>query len=406
MRKIVATGVSVVFGVLGLVACGSEGSSTFTGNGSGGAGSGAVGDPGSGSFSEIGPSGTTSACVTSKSNAALQGANLVMMFDKSGSMGDTSNQPPFDPTLKWIPVTAAMKSFFADPASATLSASLQFFPIGDTIDAICNYGYATPAVAMQPLADATPFQTTLDATKPQGGTPTLPALMGAVTYAKTVAAAKPGEKTVIVLITDGDPGVMVPSSGCPGGATACFAPGCADTHECAADASNPYDASCNNTVSRITQVAAGALADGVPTYVIGVGSSFEKTNLSAFARAGGTNDAIFIDTGNPSATSAALQSALDQIRSTTLSCFFDIPPAPAGQTIDTNAVNVAYTPTGGGEEILTYSKDCSQPNAWRYDNPTAPSKIELCGSMCSSAQKDPGGKITLAFGCATKGDLK
>ena len=406
MRKLIATGACVVVGVLGLVACGSSGDSTFNGGGSGGNGSGGTGDPGSGSFAPIGPSGTSSACVSSTANAALQGADLVMMFDKSGSMGDTTNNPPFDPALKWNPVTAAMKSFFADPASSTLNASLQFFPFGQDIEGICNYDYATPKVALTPLTQSELFANTLDATKPAGGTPTLPAMLGAVTYAQQVAQQKPDEKVVIILITDGDPGVMVTSGGCPSGAASCFAPGCTNNHECTADSTNPYDPSCNNTAAGVSAVISKAQAAGILTYVIGIGSSFEQANLNSFAAAGGTQTAIFVSTGDPSSTTSTLQGALNKIRQTTLSCKFDIPPAPAGQTIDTNAVNVAYTPSGGAQQVLTYSKDCSAPDGWRYDNPSAPTKIELCATTCQQAQKDPTGKITLAFGCATKGDLR
>ena len=74
----------------------------------------------------IGPQGTNSACVTSAVNAALANANLIVLFDKSGSMGDRAEG--FDPSVKWTPVTTAMKAFFSDPKSLGISASLEFFP--------------------------------------------------------------------------------------------------------------------------------------------------------------------------------------------------------------------------------------------------------------------------------------
>src|SRR5215813_10337564 len=92
-----------------LVACGGSGGSTF-GDGNGGNGgsntSGGGGDPGS--FSND-PVGTNAACVTSLKNATLPAVNLVLMYDKSGSMGDPAEGG--DPALKWFPVNTGMKAF-------------------------------------------------------------------------------------------------------------------------------------------------------------------------------------------------------------------------------------------------------------------------------------------------------
>jgi hypothetical protein len=256
------------------------------------------------------------------------------------------------------------------------------------------------------------FTTTLDQTKPSGGTPTLPAYRGAVTYAKQVAAQRPDEKVVIVLITDGDPGIVVTSSGCnmcPAGTQTgsgnCFAPGCEDNHACPANATNPCDPSCNNTVSTIAQAVAGAKAAGLLTYVIGIGSDFEKTNLTSWATAGGTA-VIFVDANQTGQTTTEFQNALNSIRSVSLTCNFVIPPPPPGQTLDRNKVNVVYQPSSGAPTVLPYSSDCSNANGWHYDDPNAPTKIEVCPSSCATAQSDRNGKITLAFGCVTVGDLK
>ena len=84
-----------------------------------------------------------------------------------------------------------------------LSASMQFFSQPDD----CNVAsYATPDAAMRALPDPLAFSTRLDMTGPNGGTPTLPALQGAIQYAQQVKAGiTNGEKVVIVLVTDGDP---------------------------------------------------------------------------------------------------------------------------------------------------------------------------------------------------------
>ncbi len=342
-------------------------------------------DPGHGEIADnqTGPSGTKDACVSSTANAALQPANLVMMFDKSGSMGDTTNQPtPYDPNLKWNPVTAGMKAFIADPGSAGINASLQFFPIGEDVPGVCGYSYGTPKVSLSPLTNAAPFLAALDATKPSGGTPTLPALQGAISYAKQIAGDRPTEKPVVVLITDGEPGIMDPS-------TKTFGPGCAD-----------------NDIPHVAAAADAAFkgTPSIPTYVIGVGNSL--SNMNTVAAAGGTKAAILVDVSDPSKTKGVFQTALDSIRQETMTCDFSVPPAPDGKAIDVNAVNVVYTGTSTPETVLTYSKDCSVAGGWHYDNPSAPTKIQLCQSACTTAKADRGGKLTLAFGCLTKTALK
>jgi von Willebrand factor type A domain len=358
-----------------LVACGGSSGSVFTDGTTGS--SGASGAPGAagdqGAFSTD-PVGTNAACVTAMKNASLPAVNLVLMYDKSGSMGDPAEGG--DPKLKWIPVNTGMKSFFADPSSSGYNASLQFFPAPGDITATCGAPYASPLVPLTSLGQSQPLVAALDNAAPQGGTPTLPALEGAIAYAKTTAAARPDEKTVVVLVTDGEPGLMV---------NGVFAPGCP-----------------NNDVTHVAAAAADAYkgTPQIPTYVVGVGSSLQK--LDAIAAAGGTSAAFVVPVSNPTETTAALQKAFESIRAQVkLSCDFALPSAPAGQTLDTGRVNVAFTSGAGAETPLVYSGDCSAANGWRYDDAAKPQRIELCGGACATAQGDRNGKLTVALGCQT-----
>src|SRR5262249_14409583 len=183
---------------------------------------------------------------------------LVLMYDKSGSMGDPAEGG--DPALKWFPVNTGMKAFFTDPKSAGYNASLQFFPAPGDVAATCSAAYATPLVPMTSLAQSTPLVSALDHASPQGGTPTLPALTGALTYAAQVAKANPDEKTVVVLVTDGEPGMVVNGQ---------IAPGCT-----------------NNDISHVAAAAQTAVkaTPSIPTYVIGVGQ--QLTSLNQIAAAG------------------------------------------------------------------------------------------------------------------------
>lgn len=374
-------GIVLVSGCLALVACGSVGGSEF-GDGSdpngGGAGGGqetfggGVGGPGSGPTLD-------EACVSSRAGAQLTPVNLVIMYDKSGSMGDPNNQPPFDPNLKWIPVGTAMKSFFADARSAGMKASLQYFPIFDaqfTVATTCgSKTYETPSVSLRQLPDATTFAQSIDATSPMGNTPTRPALAGAIDYAISTATAAPDEHTFVVLVTDGEP-------------TLCDNGGIAEN------------------INLVTaQAERGANNNpSIKTYVIGVGTA--KANMDKIAKSGGTQQAIVVDTNNPAQTNEDFQKAMEQIRGTALTCSFAIPPAPDGKVIDKNAVNVQYTDGGGATNTLTYNADCAGGAGWHYDDPAAPQKIVLCDGTCQTTRADAGGKVSIAFGCATLGNIR
>ncbi len=357
-----------------LVACGGSSGSVFNDGNNGSSGATPAGPSGDQGSFNTDPIGTNAACVTAMKNASLPAVNLVIMYDKSGSMGDPAEGG--NPALKWVPVNTGMKAFFADPASSGYSASLQFFPAPGDITATCSAPYATPLVALTSLGQNQSLVTALDHAMPQGGTPTLPALQGAIAYAQQTSQTRPEEKTVVVLVTDGEPGLMVNGT---------FAPGCA-----------------NNDVAHVAAAAADAYkgTPAIPTYVVGVGTSLQK--LDAVAAAGGTGKAFVIPVSNPTETTSVLQKAFESIRSQVqLSCDFPLPAAPAGQTLDTNRVNVGFTSGAGAETPLVYSADCKAPNGWRYDDLAHPQRVELCGAACTTAQADRNGKLTVAFGCQT-----
>jgi hypothetical protein len=320
-----------------------------------------------------GPHPTASACVSSTANAQLTPVDMVVMYDKSGSMGDPAEG--FDPSVKWTPVNAAMIAFFSDPNSIGLAASLNFFPQGGDLNSVCAYDYTTPKVALTSLTTPQPIVDMLNATKPNGGTPTLPALNGAIAYAKQVQAQRPSDKTVVVLVTDGDPGFGINGQ---------YAAGCA-----------------NHAIAHVAATAQAAAQASSPilTYVIGVG--LDVQNLDAIATGGGTGKAIMVPVSDPTQTKTAFENALNAIRTQAMSCDFALPPPPDGKQLDTNAVNVIYTNGSGTETVLTYSADCSTGAGWHYDNPSAPTKVQLCASTCNTVEADRAGKLTIAFGCKT-----
>ncbi|WP_437593787.1 vWA domain-containing protein [Sorangium sp. So ce1000] len=341
--------------------------------GSGGSGSGS----GAGDSSSVGSSGQGGACATQSARADLQPVYLAFAFDVSGSMG-MGDEPWYDKELKWDPVVAATKQFFDDPQSEGINASLRFFPSDDEDrDQKCSAEtYETPEVPMTPLPSRL-FSEAIDAVTPatsadwRGGTPTLFVVQGTISYVEAQRQATPG-RYAIVLVTDGYPA------------------GCRDRYD---------------RIDLVADAAAGALDDGVSTYVIGVdnppveGAPHDLDNLHQIAEAGGTEHAYLIDTGNPGATSAAFKSAIDAIRGASVSCTVEIPPAPDGRTFDAQRVRVTYQSGGGNATALSYDQECASESAWRYDSPANPTQIVLCDSTCATIQADPEAALGVDFTC-------
>ncbi len=333
------------------------GSSGQLGGASSSGSSGTPDDP-----SKVGNVGNVSAndaCATSNAGTALEPISLVFMIDRSGSMGNSNQEQNL--AVRWTPVKDGLTTFFGDPASTNLEASLAFFPINSGKNSVCTASsYATPVVAMTALPNAAPFSTAFSSTGPNGGTPTEPALQGALDYAATVKAS--GKKVAVVLATDGQP------------------------NDCSSDVSG---------VASIATTGAGA---GVKTYVIGVGPS--TGDLDTIAAGGGTSKAIMIPTNNPAQVSADLIKAVGNIAASLLGCEYPLPTPPAGQTLDVNKVNVNFTAPNTPTKTLAYSGDCSNPDGWHYDSATAPTKIILCQKACDTGKNTPGAKLDVIFGCA------
>jgi uncharacterized protein YegL len=289
------------------------------------------------------------ACATHTASAEARPVYLVVTYDRSGSMRGT----------RWTACKSAMRAFFESSTSQGMHASLSFFPQGNSCD-VSNY--AQPAVAMSPLPSAT-FGQQLDQTSPNGGTPTRPALEGAMQYADAVAQGdgKDG-KVVVVLVTDGAPN------------------------------------DCSSSVNNVSAIAANA-SSKYPTYVVGVGN---VSNMDTIAKAGGTDKAFVVSTNDPTQTQDDLLKAMEEIRLSALSCDYKIPDPPPGEELDKDKVNVVYAPEGKKEETLSYNPSCKGGTGWRYDDASRPTRILMCDSTCETLKAVPG-KVDVAFGCATKG---
>jgi len=345
-----------------------------TGN-SGGNGNGASatlgGTLGTGGDDDPGTGGTDS-CAAASAEAELKPVYLVFLLDESGSMGDGEHG---DRTKKWDPVTSALNAFFADSASAGITASLTLFPLDKTpagpadpnITADCDSKvYEPPVVAPTALPDTKAFAAAITKVDPPNefGTPTLPALTGTIAYAESLLAKDDSRKVAIVMVTDGDP------------------------------------VSCDGNTIDATAAAAKAVADHIPTYVIGVGASL--TSLHAIAKGGGTDKAFIVSLKDPDQTRTDLLDATELIRGKSISCELDIPPPPAGKKLDPDKVNVHYSGATQADTSLKYGASCQGDVAWHYDDAAKPTKILLCDDACATVKADTKAKLSVEFACVNR----
>ena len=313
-------------------------------------------DSGSSLFADGGAgadSGLGNECAKSSVKPAAIPVQLVFIFDRSESMAGT----------KWTACSQGLAAFFAAPAGAGVSASLQFFP--GVSNACAPATYAAPVVTMRALPNQSDFQTAIKSAQLVFGTPTLPALTGSLQYAQTQIPSNPGGTTAIVLVTDGDP------------------------------------VGCGSTLASVTNAAAASKAAAVPVFVVGIGNT---GNLNAIAKAGGTGQATLVSASSPAQTQADFLKALENIRGQTLACEYKIPALPQGTSL--HQVNVTYTTGGGVANTLTYDATCSgSVPGWHYDDVKNPTKIVLCKLTCDAVQQDPKGTVDVVFGCDTKGGI-
>jgi hypothetical protein len=367
--------------VAGVAAAPNGSGATSSGGGSTGSGGIQLGSGGSIALTTGGTSGQSEAgaaadtCARDTQKAEQLPADLFILLDQSGSMTLEGN--------RWDPVTAALKAFIQSPTSAGLSVGLQYFPLGATTTedpAIClPANYATPAVPLGALpAQAVPLVSSIDAhhfTAAQGndaahwGTPTLPAVQGALQYLAAEATKHPERRPFLLLATDG-----LPSKLCTGNSIAGIA-------------------------TALQMGAAGTPA--IQTFVIGIG---KLATLNDLATAGGTGKPAFIVDGAGTTTQAELTAALGEIRQVALPCEYTIPPPTTGK-IDPKQVNVEHSTDGAASSVFLKVENAAAcrdgESNWYYDDELLPTKVMMCPAACQTL-KQGGGSIDIVFGCATK----
>jgi hypothetical protein len=395
-------GVLATFIALGVAACSaasgdsvnpSTGDAESSGSGAGRNGPELVlGGSKTGSGGSSANSGDDRVCKAVSHDGQRAPLDMYFLVDSSLSMNDGIQGGG----TRWDAVSSALVGFLDEPTNTGSALGLGYFPIvpqatcqvGDP-NCLCILAFCVPlsfelascevrdyVAATAPLTlppNPLALITDLQSHVLNGGTPTRPALEGAVQYATSWATMHPDRKVVIVLATDGEP------SGCV-----------------------------SNTPQDVADVAAAALAGpaAIQTFVIGVGSSLQSLNL--VAQAGGTQQAYLVEDAN---AATAFASALEQIRGEALPCDFLIPADGAQGKVDPGRVNVTVAAPGSATPTLIAqtadgsAATCGAAGGWHYDDPIAPMAIKLCPSSCEALNTGTAqverASVQVEFGCET-----
>jgi hypothetical protein len=305
-------------------------------------------------------------CSSTSAKATPLPVDILILQDRSGSMKEPAMAG--GSLSKWDATKQAITAFLQSPDTVGLEVGLNFFPAGnggrDESGSCSASQYTKPSVGIDVLPGVgTAIASALVGTTPMGGTPTLPALLGAVQYAHGWEMTK-NRRVAIALATDGEPN------------------------------------DCNSSIQAVSQAAAAAASMGIYTFVIGVGPNLQ--NLDAIAKAGGTKMPYFADTASVDQLIAAFKGV--QMQAAKLACSFAIPAPPMGGTLDPSRVNVSFTPANGASIALGQvgsRRQCGPMGGWYFDDPSAPRSVSLCDASCRLVNSSPDGELSLLFGCMT-----
>ena len=309
---------------------------------------------GGGNAGSVGPPPTGDAnCGVQTNSTSKQPADVLLVLDRSGSMGDdiaqdcscvntgsSSQACPNRSTCKdrWSTVSSAVTTTVTSTPDIHWGLKLFSTPGGSACD-VSNQ-VEVPVGANS----ASAIQQRIQSTSPANNTPTAAAVKAATAYLKTVN--DPSNK-VILLATDGQPNCA------PGGK----------------DNSTP---DVDGTVAAI----AAAKAAGFLVYVIGIGPSVG--NLNNFAAAGGTGQYY------PATSPQDLANALAAISTRVASCSFTLattPPDPGNVAVYLDKVLLPQDPSNG----------------WSFGGNSQ--VIMLNGDACEQIKSGQATTVQVLFGC-------
>jgi hypothetical protein len=327
--------------------------------GTGGGGNGVGNSTGRGGYSGTGVVADGSIQPTDDANcgvtdnpASKQPADLLIVFDRSGSMandindmntcGGMANCSKWDqmrpPIIMSVMATQADirwgLKYFADPGNN-----------GCNVNANAQVGIA--------INNAGPITTSLNGANTGSRTPTRSAILNAATYLHGLTDTNP---KYILLATDGLPNCI---------------PGNNDT--AASDATGAV------------QAIADTLTGGIPTFVVGIGNTGAAATLTMMANAGGKPTAAapgYYQVNN----TTDLVNALSTISTSVVSCVFSfgkVPPNPANIRVEADHVPIPNDATNG----------------WQYE--PGMMSLKLYGTSCQNVLNGVTQNVVVLFGCGS-----
>jgi hypothetical protein len=377
---------------------GSAGSQIVVGGGSG-SGSGASSGTGGGEIPDETADGLRmKACAGWTSEPELLPTVLQLVVDTSLSMDQTTNAT--NGRTKWEITQEALGIAIAG-LPATTALGILYYPNMSTqssdtprdVSACVNVNALIPVELLGDTGSAhrDNVQDSVDRAGPAGSTPTHDAYHYALENGLKLADEE-GNKFMLV-ITDGAPTLEL---GCMG---------------------EGVPRSPSPTQPIVDEVLA-TRNDAIRTFIIGSPGTEDNGNgedsrpwMSRAAALGGTARSgcslngpnyCHIDLSQESDFAGALNAALARILGQIVSCSFELPAPPAGETLNLSEINVIYSPGSGGADQLVGrddSPDCQ--DGWQLDSNN---RVVLCPNVCETVQGDPQGTVELLFGCATEVD--
>ncbi len=94
-----------------------------------------------------------------------------------------------------------------------------------------------------------------------------------------------------------------------------------------------------------------------------------------------------------------LRDALVSIVGQVVSCDYSLPAPPAGETLDTNAINLVLRPSTTPPLLITRTTDPACAQGWYFDE--AAQQVRLCSETCATIKADALARAQLFFGCGS-----
>jgi hypothetical protein len=352
-----------------------------------------------GAATSTGGAGGMEACTETSAEAQSAPPILEILVDNTNSM---SNTAPSTGGLTKMAATrqALVAAFPTMPAEYAVGMTYYHVNTGP-----CNDGVQAVPIAPMDTAQENALINSINTQAQIQMTPSEDAWRFAATYVQGftgLPANYATSKRYVVVLTDG-----VPTT----------AQNCANS------------AGCNQGVSvaqyqTYIDAVAGAYANGMQTFVIGVPGSEDtsqvtcngvlqydpRSMLSQVATSGGTaqagcNDAgpnyCHIDLTNPNINFVTeLTRVIGAITNTVATCEYTVPTvSDPALVIDLSKVEVRYYP-GGVEPYRTLSRSdgCVATGGWQYTD-ASQTHIMLCPDACDTVQGDTASRVEVYFGC-------